>query len=142
MAALALASSMQSITPSNFAINSELIFSILTNSSISTTSADGLIRRMRSAIAVTLALPKLPSSACNCRFTLDSAILSKSIKVIVPTALRASASAAQLPTPPMPIIQICEACSLAKPVAPYNRATPPKRRALSIASKSSVNAAV
>ena len=79
-------------------------------------------------MAVTLALPNAPSTAWSCRFTFDSAMLSRSIKVILPTALRAIASTAQEPTPPMPNTQICAACSLVRPCSPYKRRTPLKRR--------------
>src|SRR5580765_3126517 len=63
---------------------------------------------------------------------LDSARLSRSIMVILPMALRASASTTHEPTPPTPTTQTCAARKRASPCAPYRRAMPPKRRSKSI----------
>ena len=56
----------------------------------------------RSASATTLAAPTVWPSACTWRLMLDSAMWSMSTKVKRATPLRASASAAHEPTPPMP----------------------------------------
>src|SRR5450830_860336 len=86
---------------------------------------------MRSAMASTLACPTVVPKAWIWRLILDSATLSRSIKVSSATPLRAKASAAQEPTPPMPITTTWAARMRAAPSTPYKRASPPKRRSRS-----------
>ena len=71
------------------------------------TSQAGLICAMRSRMASTLAWPTVASSAWIWRLMLDSAMWSRSTSVSRPTPLRASASTAHEPTPPMPTTSTC-----------------------------------
>ena len=73
---------------------------------------------LRSAKAVTFALPKVSVNAWICRLIFDSATLSKSIIVIWPMALRANASTIHEPTPPTPITQTCAALNRSSAAAP------------------------
>jgi hypothetical protein len=52
-------------------------------------------------------MPTVVDSAWIWRLMFDSATLSRSIRVRRPTALRASASTIQEPTPPTPMTQTC-----------------------------------
>ena len=63
MAIFAFTSSVQSIITLLLKLSSLAAFSSVTKSSISRTMHSGLIVLMRSAIALTFALPKLSSSA-------------------------------------------------------------------------------
>ena len=76
----------------------------------------GLMGRARSAMTPTFVRPYVPSSAWSCRFVFERQMSSASIRVRCPTPLRASASTAHEPTPPMPTMQTC---------APARRATLP-----------------
>src|ERR1700722_15266880 len=86
---------------------------------------------MRSAITSTLGRPMAPSKACNWRLTLLRQTSSRSTMVMCPMALRASASAAQEPTPPIPPTQTRLRSSRCNPSPPYRRAKPPKRKSSS-----------
>eukprot|EP00958_Prasinococcus_capsulatus_P019590 scaffold2437_cov395-Prasinococcus_capsulatus_cf.AAC.1 len=63
---------------------------------------------------------------------------SRSIRVMVPMPLRASASAAHEPTPPIPITQTWLPYNLRKPFTPKLRSMPSKRKRTASGSSSSV----
>ena len=119
---------MASITKSKPELKSSARLSSVTKSSISLTWQVGLICVMRSCKAVTFALPNSLVKAGSWRLILDSATLSKSIKVSCPMPVRARASTAHEPTPPTPTTQIWAWAKRCNAVSPYKRAMPPKRR--------------
>src|SRR5690606_5423488 len=71
------------------------------------------------------------------RLILDSATLSKSIRRRRATPLRASASAVQEPTPPMPMTAIQLARICAAGATPNRRSRPPKRLCVSTSASAS-----
>src|SRR5690606_17269138 len=98
--------SMQSTTQSMSGVMYSARVSGVTKPMIGRTSQAGLMARMRSAITSTLSRPMLPALPGNCRLVLVTQMSSMSIRVMRPMPVRASASAAQLPTPPIPTTAI------------------------------------
>ena len=88
------------------------------NCAFASTAMRGLIARQRSAMASTLARPYWPSSAGSWRLVFDTHRSSASISASAPTPLRASASTAHEPTPPMPTTATRQADSLASAPLP------------------------